>query len=428
MAKPWCKSGFFHVSAFNFDPDLLKGFELSRNRQVFVIDSTLRKIQITPGTKPLSVKDKVEIVSKSDELGVSEIYAGNNVWMSNDAFDGCREIVRQRFKLKTNVQIRLEAELLGVADVNKAMVERWIDKSVETEADMIELESDVSDAFLQAEGVSRAKASKRLVQAMEYAKKIGANFAVGIVDPGRADWNYVIKTVNMSIEYGACRLVLYDSFGVISPDAWRHLVKKIRYAMTREVPLGLHTHDTFGTATASVISAVTAGAIYPDVALGTLATEAGVSLAPLEATVVALEILYGIKTGIRLNKISEYSKLIEEKTGIPVDPHRPIIGDQVWYYELESKVQWALTRQGLPPALAPETVGQRGRVVWGKNTLNGSALKAKLKKMGLNCSDKSVQKLASAIRKKLDQIPLYPVWLSESEVEDIARKLTKSPV
>lgn len=428
MSRPWCKPKSFHVSAFNFDKELLKDVEFPRNKQVSIVDSTLRKIQITPGTKPLSVKDMVEIVSKSDELGVSEVYPGNNVWLSNDTFEGCREIARQSFKLKTNVQIRLEAELLGVTPVEDKMVEEWIDKSAETEADMIELESDVSDVFLQADGVNRAQAFDRLVRAMEHAERREVNFAVGIVDPGRADWNYVVKTVNRSIDYGAQRLVFYDSFGVVSPDAWRHLVRKIRNCMTREIPLGLHTHDTFGTATASVISAVTSGLTFPDVAMGTLATEAGVSLAPLETTAVALEILYGIKTGIRLDKISGYSNLIEEKTGIPTDPNRPIVGDQVWYYELEQKVKWALTGHGLPPALAPETVGQRGQIVWGKNSLNGSALRIKLKKMHIECTDKNVKTLANAIRSRLDQIPLYPAWLSNSEVEKIARKLFKSEV
>jgi len=87
----------------------------------------------------------------------------------------------------------------------------------------------------------------------------------------------------------------------------------------------VHCHNDFGLATANSLAGVEAGADAVDVVVNGLGDRGG--NAPFEEVVLALEKLCGVKTGIKLNRVNELSRLVEEKTKIKKCKVKPIVGD-----------------------------------------------------------------------------------------------------
>ncbi|MEZ4835163.1 MAG: hypothetical protein R2873_24785 [Caldilineaceae bacterium] len=54
---------------------------------------------------------------------------------------------------------------------------------------------------------------------------------------------------------------------------------------------------------------------------------------------MALEALYGVDTGVQLNRLPELCRLVEEISGIPNGYFKPIVGEGAFRYE-----QWSATK------------------------------------------------------------------------------------
>ena len=81
-----------------------------------------------------------------------------------------------------------------------------------------------------------------------------------------------------------------------------------------------------------MIAAVTAGAEVVDLSVNGLGNRAGI--AALEVVVPALEILYGVSTGVKMEKLQHLSDFVEELYGIKLQQNYPIVGDNMWVHEL----------------------------------------------------------------------------------------------
>lgn len=56
----------------------------------------------------------------------------------------------------------------------------------------------------------------------------------------------------------------------------------------------------------------------------------GAGLAAFEEVVMALTVMYGLDTEIKFERIMELSQLVQEITGIEVQPHKPLVGKSVF--------------------------------------------------------------------------------------------------
>ena len=107
---------------------------------------------------------------------------------------------------------------------------------------------------------------------------------------------------------------------------------------------------------------------------------------------MALEVLYGVKTGLRLDLLPELSRLVEQITGIPNGYFKPVVGRGAFSYE-----QWgaaaALAADGKRPyafPYEPEVVGRSPRLVIGKWSDVG-AVAQKLHEFGLTASPEQME-------------------------------------
>jgi len=122
------------------------------------------------------------------------------------------------------------------------------------------------------------------------------------------------------IEMGAYEVAISDTIGIAHPGQ----VPQVVEAVAKRVPIdriALHFHDTRGTALANVLMALELGITTFDASAGGLG---GCPSAPGATGNLATEdLLYmldglGIETGVRLDKVLEASRFIEQTLGHPL--------------------------------------------------------------------------------------------------------------
>ncbi|MFX1588665.1 MAG: homoaconitate hydratase, partial [Promethearchaeota archaeon] len=139
--------------------------------------------------------------------------------------------------------------------------------------------------------------------------------------------------------------------------------------------------------------------------------------AATEEVIMALEILYGIDLGLKLNMIMEISQLIEKFSKTPLQAHKPIIGKNCFVHESDLHVEQILRGNWVTWELfQPHVVGQTRKLIFGSTTLQNRAIKAKLEKMGLNPTEEHLNLIQKKIQEKIKR----QEYISEKELEDLA--------
>ena len=152
-------------------------------------------------------------------------------------------------------------------------------------------------------------------QHMEYAK--GRNLEVfgALMMAHRVGKEELYEQALLMQSYGADNILLMDSAGAILPDEAREKINWLRCGL--KIPVGFHAHNNLGTAVASSLEAVKAGATLLDCTSRGLG--AGAGNCPLEVIVAVLHKL-GYKTGLDLYKLMDNADLIKKI----MDEHRHI--------------------------------------------------------------------------------------------------------
>jgi isopropylmalate/homocitrate/citramalate synthase len=183
-----------------------------------------------------------------------------------------------------------------------------------------------------------------------------------------------------------------DSQGVARPGAIAFLVKHLKANTGLKVEL--HCHNDFGLAVANVLAGYEAGADVLQVSVNGVGYRAG--NAAMESVVMALEVLYGVDTGVRLDLLYDTCRMVEAMTGLANGYFKPIVGDGAFRFE-----QWTMadrfTRAGerrYAFPFEPEVVGRVPEVVIGKWS-DKQAVIQKLAEYGLSASAEQVEKIQS---------------------------------
>ncbi len=164
-------------------------------------------------------------------------------------------------------------------------------------------------------------------------------------------------------------LVLVDTFGVLNPPAAAYMTRKVQERITK--PLETHFHMDFGLGVANTVTAVAQGVDTVQVSVSGVGERSG--NVPLEDTVMALKLLYGVESSVDTTKLYGLSKLVRELAGVPVPPNRGIVGDRIFHVESGIITTWVknVKTEHLTEAFPfrPELVGQTGpEIVIGKGS------------------------------------------------------------
>lgn len=277
-------------------------------------DTTLREGIQMPGVR-ISPEQQLEFVRLLDRAGAPEIEIGLP--------DGVRACSGLADAIK---EAGLSIRSSGLIPIYTNRWKEQIDQAALHKIDRIDLLIPTSD-FLLADtflyGMVAKEILPKLEAASEYASRSSMEIGVGLMDATRTRPDRLEAILTQLSSFGANRVVIYDSVGIMQPSAMKILIQKVRAAAN--IPVLVHCHNDYGMATANSLAAVEAGAEAVDVALNGVGGRAG--NAALEEVALALKNLYQKETGIDTRLLPRLSAMTEELTGVQVAATKPIVGE-----------------------------------------------------------------------------------------------------
>jgi len=345
--------------------------------KIKVLDTTLRDGEQTPGVS-LSPEEKLKIAKALDDLGADYIEAGSACTSPGEV---------ESIKLISHEG--LKAKVLSFSRV----LEKEVDLCVSCDVDGLFLVAPTSESHIRFKlGTTPEAFLKTLDQVVQHAKDEGLYIDLCCEDGSRSEVAYlkkVLDTVGDRID----RFTIADTVGASTPEKMSSFFKEL--SNHKKMSYGVHCHDDLGLAVANTIASVFAGADTIDVTINGLGERAG--NAPLEEVVAALEILYGYKTGIKTQKIFEVSRLVEDLTGVPVQPNKALVGKNAFMHESGIHVDGLLKHTATYEFVKPEYVGREKTFRFGKH-VGSKGLKAILDSLKISVTDEQFKKIFDEIK------------------------------
>jgi isopropylmalate/homocitrate/citramalate synthase len=379
--EPW-KTDKWFVSPWNFADPVRE--QLHFPKQVKFHDITLRDGEQQTGVI-FTKDDKIRIAEGLAEAGVHRIEAGMPVVSPSDAA-AIKEIVKRK----------LGPEIFAFSRCMVDDVKRAVDCGVAG----VVMEVPSSTHIIQyAYKWQFEKAVELSIESTAYAHSQGLQVVFFPIDFSRAEINWVLDLINrVATEGHMDALALVDTFGVVSPHAMSYLVRETKKRISK--PLEAHFHMDFGMGIANTVMAVAEGVeVIHSTVLG-LGERAG--NVPMEETALALRTMYGIDTGLKLDKLYSLAKLVEKLSGHKVASNRPVVGDQLFQVESGIIASWWMNcGENNPTELFPfhwDVVGQPApKIVIGKGS-GIDSIKMRLRQMGIQFTEEEAMQVVMAVK------------------------------
>ncbi|PSP78305.1 2-isopropylmalate synthase [Halobacteriales archaeon QS_4_69_225] len=345
-----------------------------------IFDTTLRDGEQSPRTS-FSYEDKREIAAVLDEMGTHVIEAGFPV-NSEAEFEAVRDIAEAT-----------STTVCGLARV----VDGDIDAALESGVEMVHVFCSTSDVQLQdSMHASREEALERSVAAVERVVDAGATCMFSPMDATRTEESYLTAVVEAVSEAGTDWINIPDTCGVATPGRFRDVVETV-VARAGDADVDVHTHDDFGLATANALSGFEAGAAQAQVSVNGIGERAG--NAAYEETVMALESVYDVDTGVEAERITELARLVEAKSGIDVPANKPVVGRNAFSHESGIHAAGVIENADTfePGVMTPAMVGASRELVLGKHTGTHS-VRERLEDAGFRPTDGEVRAVTRKVK------------------------------
>lgn len=326
------KPGKWFVSGFNRKPEAL-GATLPDHmpKKVVLRDITLRTAEQTPGAV-LTPAERLRLLRALVEVGVTSF----QVTIGLQRHTG--EQLREEIKLIKSLNPDAEIEIGGVT------IKESIDRMADLGANCASIQGPANfgiSAFYVGDTskmawdgkdwrklVNPPKSLKELVERnkplINHAKKRGIKIKASLNMLHYATEDHIEGFAREMANAGADYVSLHDGPGGMGPQAIAYAVTIAKKAAP-DAKIGVHLHNTFGMGVAVNVAAVQAGAELLELSVNGYCCAAGQT--DIAQVAAALEIFYGVDTGIRLDQLTALRRLGEEITGISVAGNHPITGD-----------------------------------------------------------------------------------------------------
>jgi len=318
-----------------------------------IIDTTLRDGEQAPGVV-FSLSEKIEIARLLDQVGITELEIGTPA-ISRSEQNDIRCLLSQGFSFKSTCWARATRH-----DLNAVL---------NAGAERVNLSFPVSEIQLKALGKSIDWVFKELPEIMKMATDHFSFVAVGSQDASRADRNLLKQYIAAAEYYGAQRVRIADTVGILNPQSTKELFEDLSFAFPG-TDFEFHGHNDFGMATANHAVALTSGATSVSLTVNGLGERAGNGA--LEEVIYALKYSYGIDLGFNGNLLNKLSSLVEKYSKRELPLSKPVTGQMVFSHEsgihCRSLKENPLTYQ----PFNPEEIGRDTIFVIGKHSGAGA--------------------------------------------------------
>ncbi|MGQ0535304.1 MAG: homocitrate synthase/isopropylmalate synthase family protein [Methanobacteriota archaeon] len=367
------------VHNYNVEADLRR----SLPGKVVFWDETLRDGEQTPGVY-FTLEEKVELAKLFDDMGMDVLNCGIPA-VSDRELASVKAIAKEGLR---------NATVLAACRT----VRSDIDACLKADAEEVSPFIAASNVHMKYKlKMSPDAVVAAAVDSVTYAKEHGLKVTFVTEDTVRADLPFVGRLYKAAVEAGCDRFLWCDTVGVMTPHAFKWWIREARRAIGAppEVMEGVHVHNDFGMATANSLAAIEEGVPLVNTTFGGLGERAG--NAPFEEVVMALELLYGHKTGIKVEKIFEASKRVEELSGVPLSITKPIVGYNAFTHESGIHTDGVIKHTATYEPIQVETLKRTRRFVFGKHT-GARAVVARLEEQGIRATEEQVRAIVNEVK------------------------------
>jgi len=359
-------------------------------KRIVVFDTTLRDGEQSPGAS-MTLEEKAEIAKRLDELGVDVIEAGFPVSNQKD-FDAFK-IISKEVK---------NAQVCALARCVKKDIDAAWEAIKEAKNPRIHVFLATSDIHLKHKlEITREEALQRINEMVSYAKSKCKNIEFSAEDASRTEKNFLREAFKTAINAGATTLNIPDTVGYAQPEEFGKIVKNItemEEVKENKIIISVHCHDDLGLATANSLEGIKNGAGQVECTINGIGERAG--NAALEEVVVALKTrneYYSADTGINTEKIMEISQIVSEKTRMPVQKNKAIVGANAFAHESGVHQHGVLKKSECYEVIDAKSIGAKSKLTLGK--LSGKhAVKEFLKSKGIKFGNEEIEKALEAIK------------------------------
>lgn len=356
---------------------------LRNSEYIRIFDTTLRDGEQTPGVS-LTTEDKIEIARQLSKLGVDVIEAGSPM-----SSEGEKRVVKKIAKAG------LEAEICGLARATKSD----IDDAIDCDVDVVHVFIPTSTVQMKyAVNMTPEKVLIATVDYVEYIKKHGLKCEFSPMDATRSKLSFLKQVCQAAEKAKADIINIPDTVGIMTPKTMLNLIENVK--KTVKIPISIHCHDDFGMAVANSLAAVEAGATQVHATINGLGERAG--NAALEEVVMALHLIYKVKTGINSRLLYSTSRMVSTLTGVFVQANKAIVGENAFAHESGIHTRGVTVKPLTFEPIKPESVGRTRKLVAGK--LAGSrGVKAELQEVGIFPTEKQLKEIVQRVKELGDK-------------------------
>nr|CAJ55513.1 methylthioalkylmalate synthase b [Boechera divaricarpa] len=379
--------------------------KLPHKNYVRILDTTLRDGEQSPGAA-LTPPQKLEIARQLAKLRVDIMEVGFPV-SSEEEFEAIKTIAKTVGN-EVDEETGYVPVICAIARCKQSDIEAVWEALKYAKKQRVIIFTSTSDIHMKYKlKKTQEEVIEMAVSSIKYAKSLGfTDIQLGCEDGGRSEKEFLCKILGESIKAGATTVGFADTVGINMPQEFGELMAYVKENTPgfNDIVFAIHCHNDLGVATANTIAGICAGARQVEVTINGIGERSG--NAPLEEVVMALKcrgeyLMDGVYTKIDTRQIMATSKMVQEHTGMYVQPHKPIVGDNCFVHESGIHQDGILKNRSTYEILSPEDVGivksQNSGIVLGK--LSGRhAVKERLKELGYEINDENFNDIFSRFR------------------------------
>ncbi|MBU1044041.1 MAG: hypothetical protein KJ915_06545 [Candidatus Omnitrophica bacterium] len=311
-----------------------------KTAKYWLIDTTLRDGEQSAGIV-FSLEEKIAIATMLSEMQVPELEVGIPI-MGEEEIRHIRTIQNLGLKSRITTWCRAKFE-----DINRAC---------ETNVESVHISFPGSEVLQKVFNMQDGQVVQAIIDHVKYATKLFNYVSIGLQDVARADMQFINLVVETAFRYGAHRIRLADSVGLMNPAQVFALFSSLTAAFPYKC-FEFHGHNDLGMATANSIAALQAGAKAVSVTVNGLGERCGNAV--LAEVVMAIKHSLKEECAIQEKYFMKSSRLVERASGQSIPWDKPIVGAKAFMHESGIHTKAMLKDHRSYEPFEPKDVGRR---------------------------------------------------------------------
>jgi 2-isopropylmalate synthase len=357
---------------------------MKKNKKIYMYDTTLRDGSQSEGIS-FTVKDKMRVAQKLDELGVDFIEGG---WPGSNPKDNeFFKTAKRELKLKRASLTAFGSTRRAGGKTSEDFVLREL---LNAGTEYITIFGKSWDLHVRSVLGTTLKENLNMIEdSVKYLKKKGRHVffdAEHFFDGYRENPRYAMDTLKAAAEGGAEVLILCDTNGGSLTSSVFEVVEEVSARL--KTPLGIHAHNDAEMAVANSVAAVQAGCVHVQGTFNGYGERCG--NANLVSILPALKFKLGLDclSSVEFKDLTEASMYIADICNMKQQDNQPYVGKSAFAHKAGVHVNAMLKVRRSYEHIDPSSVGNRRRMLISE--LSGkSSIADKATEMGIKIDKKS---------------------------------------